>query len=122
MSFFILVQLGIVLGYANEIPALWLLFGFFGTIGILMYAVLSQHFAKEIAGRVNTTINLMVFVSIFALQSLSGAIINLWTQSSNGAYPAGAYQSAFMMFLVLQVLALLWYFYSWHRQYKRQEL
>lgn len=108
MTLFVVVQLSIVLGYAMEYPVLWLLFGFFGTSGILMYAVLSQHFPTELAGRVNTTINLMVFISIFTLQSLSGSIINLWQQSTAGAYPEKAYQSAFMMFLLLQILALTW--------------
>lgn len=33
---------------------LWSLFGFFGTSGILLYAVLSQSFASHLSGRANT--------------------------------------------------------------------
>lgn len=119
MSLFLLVQICIVFGYALDYPFIWLLFGFFGTSGILMYAVLSQHFPTELAGRVNTSINLMVFVSIFALQSLSGTIINLWPQNAEDVYPVEAYQGAFTMFLILQILALVWLFHSGHKHFKR---
>lgn len=119
MAIFVAVQLAIVLGFAVNYPFLWLLFGFFGTSGILMYAVLSQHFPTELAGRVNTTINLMVFVSIFALQSLSGSVINLWQQNADGAYPAAAYQGAFIMFLLLQTLSLIWLLASGRKVFTR---
>ena len=62
-----------------------------------------------LAGRVNTAINLMVFATIFVLQSLSGQVINLWSASESGAYPAEAYQAAFVMFLVLQITAFVWF-------------
>jgi MFS family permease len=109
MFVFLLVQAAIIMEWSVEFPFLWLCFSFFGTTGILQYAVLSQHFPNHLAGRVNTAINLMVFITIFVLQSVSGWVINLWPVAENGAYAAEAYQAAFGMFLGLQVLGYLWF-------------
>lgn len=89
---------------------LWVLFGFFGTTGILVYAVLSQHFPRNLAGRVNTAINLLVFVTAFLLQSLVGYLINLWPTGEPGHYQPIAYQVSFGLLLGLQLVTLLWFF------------
>lgn len=66
----------------------------------------------SMAGRVNTGLNLLVFVAAFAGQWGIGAIINLWTPSAQGIFPAAAYQVGFGVMLVLQVLGLAWFFLS----------
>ena len=66
----------------------------------------------SMAGRVNTGLNLLVFVAAFAGQWGIGAIINLWTPSAGGTYPAAAYRAAFGVMLLLQSLGLLWFFLS----------
>ena len=110
MTLFILVQGIIVLTPpAGWETPLWMLFGFFGTAGIINYAVLSQHFPRHLAGRVNTAVNLMVFVSAFLLQWASGAIIDLWPQPSPGHYAQQGYQVAFGSLLLLQLSALGWF-------------
>jgi MFS family permease len=109
MFLFMLVQFAIIMEWAVDLPLLWLGFSFFGTTGILQYAVLSQHFPSHLAGRVNTAINLMVFITIFILQSASGQVINLWAVTESGGYDPLAYQTAFGMFLGLQVVAYIWF-------------
>ena len=89
---------------------LWLLFGFFGTAGILAYAVLSQSFPTHLSGRVNTALNLLVFVAAFAAQWGIGSIIELWPTTVDGGYAPAGYQAAFGIMLVLQTLALIWFF------------
>lgn len=106
---FICVQVLLVVGWSELAWPLWLLFGFFGTVGILPYAVLSQRFPTELAGRVNTGLNLLVFVTAFAGQWTMGAVIDLWP-SSDGHYALDGYRAAFGMMLVLQVIATGWYF------------
>ena len=110
MSLFLLTQGGILLTPDQDwlIP-LWLLFGFTGTAGIIQYAALSQHFHNRLSGRANTAINLLVFVSAFTLQWLSGVLIDLWPQVSPGHYGVVSYQAAFGLLLALQTLALLWF-------------
>jgi predicted MFS family arabinose efflux permease len=88
---------------------LWILFGFFGTAGILPYAALSQSFPAELSGRVNTALNLLVFVSAFAAQWGIGAIIGRWPVTAAGGYASAGYQAAFGVIFVLQLLAACWY-------------
>ncbi len=106
---FMLAQIGIILQWEAAYRFLWLAFGFFGTTGILQYALLSQHFPNELAGRVNTALNLLVFISVFFLQYFSGKIIELFPVSDTGNYAGAAYQSAFSMLLLLQVTAFVWF-------------
>ena len=108
MSIFMAIQIFI----AFQIPIapifLWILFSFFGTSGILSYAVLSSNFPRTLSGRVTTSINLLVFVAAFILQWLVGAIINLWEVSSAGNYHPSGYQAGFLTILGLQAAGLAW--------------
>lgn len=88
---------------------IWLAFGFFGTANVLSYSMLAQSFPAEMAGRVNTALNLMVFVGAFAVQWGVGAIIDLWPPLSGGGYPTEGYQAAMAFTLSLQVAAMAWY-------------
>lgn len=110
MGLFMLTQLAIVLEFADFALPLWILFGFFGTTGILSYAVLSQAFPAALAGRVNTAVNLLVFIAAFTGQWGIGAVISLWPASARGYHPQG-YQAAFALVLALQTLAFAWFLY-----------
>lgn len=106
---FMLVQLGIALELTRLSLPLWLLFGFFGSSSILAYPLLSQHFPPELSGRVNTSINLLVFSMAFVAQWAIGAIINLWPETAGGGYDPQGYQSAFGLLLLLQTAGYLWF-------------
>jgi len=88
----------------------WMVFGFCGTSGILPYAALSQSFPANLAGRVNTSLNLLVFVMAFLVQWLVGAVLDLWPTQGAGVYAAAGYQTAFALLLIAQVLGAAWYF------------
>ena len=92
----------------------WLVYGFSGTAGVLPYAALSQAFPAKLAGRVNTGLNLVVFVFAFVAQWAAGAIIDLWPLSTTGGYAHAGFQTAFGLFLGLQVLCAGWYL--WRRR------
>jgi MFS family permease len=110
MSVFMGVQGIIILTPpAGWTTTVWMLFGFFGTAGIINYAVLSQHFPRHLAGRANTAVNLLVFVAAFLLQWASGAIIDLWPQPDPGHYAGQGYQVAFGSLLLMQSIALCWF-------------
>jgi len=110
MFIFMLVQGLIISGIMNNLPTpVWMAFGFFGTTGIVQYAVLSQRFDRTLSGRVMTAINLMVFIAAFWLQWMSGAVIDLWPQLEPGRYQPESYQVAFGVLLLLQVLSFLWF-------------
>jgi predicted MFS family arabinose efflux permease len=92
----------------TALPA-WLAFGFFGTGGILPYAALSQRFPARLAGRLNTGLNVLVFVLAFAGQWAIGAVIDQWPPTAGDGYAPEGYRAAFAGALMLQVLALVWY-------------
>lgn len=87
----------------------WIVFGFFGSGSILYYAALSQRFPGRIAGRVNTALNLLVFVGAFGLQWGIGVVIDYWPAGKE--FSAAGYRVAFMTVVALQALALLWYLF-----------
>ena len=111
MTVFMGLQCLVVMGWTGETKLLWLLYGFFGTAGILPYATLPQSFQPHLSGRVITSANLLVFVLAFAGQWGVGAIIDLWPETATGYAPA-AYRVAFGMVVALQMAALAWWVVS----------
>jgi len=109
MTVFAATQIGMALQMVDFTLPLWLLFGFFGTTGILPYAALTQRFAPELAGRVITGLNVMVFFSAFAAQWGIGLIIGLWPKTINGGYDPAGYQTAFALIVSIQIAGLIWY-------------
>lgn len=89
-----------------------ILFGFLGTSGILPYAVLSQSFPSHLSGRVNTALNLLVFIAAFSAQWGIGAIIGHWPLTEAGGYSPHGYKAAFVVMLGLQVVSFLWFIFS----------
>jgi len=99
----------LIVGHPALILPTWMAFGFFGTAGIVPYAALSQAFPANLAGRVNTGLNLLVFVLAFINQWAIGAVIDLWPESADGGFAPQGYQAAFMAAIVLQAIGLAWY-------------
>ena len=110
MVLFMVILFIITLGISGWVLPLWLLFGFFGTAGILPYAVLSQSFPPELSGRVNTALNLLVFIFAFVTQWGIGSVIEMWPTTSSGGYSPAGYQAAFSILLALHIVTLLWFF------------
>lgn len=112
MTIFMLLLATIALGWTPFVLQIWMLFGFFGTTSIIPYAVLSQSFATELAGRVITGLNLLVFLGAFSAQWGIGALIDLWPRTASGGYAPAGYRAALLVMLALQVAAMLWYLLS----------
>ncbi len=110
MGLFIGVQVLILLAPVGWAMSLWVLFGFFGTSGIIAYAALSQRFPVQLSGRVTTAVNLLVFVAAFVGQWAIGAIIGRWPVSPQGNYALAGYQTGFLVMLAIQTMTLLWFF------------
>lgn len=81
------------------------------TIGIPSVVVLQTQtallFPRQIAGRVLTTFNLVMFVGAFLLQWGIGLVVDLF--QSFGMLRASALASAFTIMAVLQLASLAWY-------------
>ena len=110
MAAFNVIQLMLIFELVQWTLPLWILYGFLGTTGIISYAGLSQSFPVHLSGRVNTGINLLVFVTAFAAQWLIGGIIEQWPVTAGGHYDPRGYQAGFTLMSALQLLCLIWYF------------
>jgi MFS family permease len=110
MTLFMAVQAWIILGPGGWAPFAWAAFGFIGTAGVIPYPALTMSFPAHLAGRVNTGLNLLVFVAAFAAQWGIGGIIDLFPVTAGGTYALQGYQLSFGIMLGLQVVCLLWYF------------
>jgi hypothetical protein len=86
---------------------LWLALGLVFSVGNLAYALLQSNFGPELAGRVNTALNLMVFVGAFLIQWSFGACVD--ALGAAGHSPVAAYQLTFAGLLATQVASWLWY-------------
>ncbi len=115
MLTFMAVQAVLLLRPPLPTAPLWFAFGFFGTSGILSYATLSQQFPPALAGRVNTGINLLVFVAAFICQWGIGAIIHRWPPNTDGGFATEGYLAGFFVMLLLQVAAGLWFAWAGRR-------
>lgn len=106
---FLLVQLVILTD--RQLPAWlpWSCFALFGGMTVLGYSMLADIFPQERIGRANGALNVLHIGMAFVIQSLIGAVTNMWAPDAAGAYPLLAYQTALAVPVVLQVLALLWF-------------
>jgi predicted MFS family arabinose efflux permease len=104
---FLLLQLLLTVLEADFPPILWMGFGLFGTAGSLSYFILSQRFTADLAGRVITALNVLVFAWAFAAQWAIGAIIDQWPVL-DGRYDPRGYRVGFTVFLAIECLGYAW--------------
>lgn len=105
---YLAVQVPLAFNVAAGSDVLWVLFGLLGTGSILGYSFLTRQFPTEQAGRVNTALNLIVFVGAFAMQAGIGQVISLFP-SQDGAFAPAGHQAAFTIVLCLQAAGWLWF-------------
>jgi len=112
MVIYMLIQLALVLELTEYSLWLWGSYAFFSTAGVITYAVLSQSFPSELAGRVNTGLNLLVFVMAFLMQWGVGYVIDLYASDRADQYDPAGFQMAFLLLIAMQLVAMIWYLLS----------
>jgi predicted MFS family arabinose efflux permease len=110
MAIYMVLQLAIIFELTSIAYWVWALIAFFGTSGVLIYAELSQRFPIDFAGRVNTSLNLLVFVLAFLMQWGIGGIIDYYTSSDATFYAAKGYKVAFSCLLSIQIFTMGMYY------------
>lgn len=113
MGLGLLATLLIVLGVGTGGP-LWFGFGLVFSVGNLAYALLQAHYPPTLAGRVNTALNLMVFVGAFGIQWGFGTAVDLLHGA--GHTLRDAYQITFGGLLALQVASWIWFLVGTRRE------
>jgi predicted MFS family arabinose efflux permease len=106
---------GFALGVRSGAPLLWCLFAAVTPLASLGYAIQTGRYAPELAGRVNTAVNLLVFVAAFAAQWGVGALVDRWPLEA-GRHPAAAFGAGFGVLVAAELLALAWLFLSSERR------
>jgi MFS family permease len=109
MAFSLCVQGVLLFEPSRHLFALVAGIGFFGSSGIVTYAALSQSFAPHLAGRVNTSLNMLVFFFAFATQAGMGAVIALFPRTAEGMNAPSGYSAAFAAIVAIQLAGLAWY-------------
>jgi MFS family permease len=97
----------IALGVRSGALVLWCIFFVGSTAVVLSYSMLTRRYPREMAGRVNTALNVFVFVGMFTGQWAVGLVLNFWPQSPAG-YAAEAYPWALGMLWLTQFAGLAW--------------
>ena len=106
MGLALLVELAIILDLAS--PAwLWPLLGLSFSLGNIAYSQLSAAFPVALSGRVNTALNLVVFVGAFGLQWGIGAAVDSF--ATGGMARTEAFRATFALLLAVQTLAFAWF-------------
>jgi MFS family permease len=114
-----------VTGFASAILALagivlslpgsyfwWSLYGLGAAANVLGFTVLNEGFGRDLAGRSNTTLNLLMFGGSFLAQWGLGVVADL-AQARFGHGQADGLRIAFGLALGLNVLTLAWFLRGW---------
>jgi len=97
----------LALGVHTGALTVWALLFAAATGAVLAYPLLGRRYPKEMAGRVNTALNVCVFVGMFSGQWAVGLILNLWPQTPAG-YAPEAYAWALGTLWLVQFAGLAW--------------
>jgi MFS family permease len=107
-ALFIAAQLALIFRCFSSSYVLWAMIAAVGSGTVLSFAILAEYFPKELTGRANAALNVFHMGGAFALQCLTGFVIQGW-EKEHGHYPEVAYQAAFAINLLLQIIALVWF-------------
>ena len=112
MGLALVVQLAIILGLA---PARWLwpFMGLAFSLGNIAYSQLTASFPVALSGRVNTALNLLVFLGAFVLQWGIGAAVD--ALAGQGMARSDAFKATFSILLASQILAFVWFLVPFKR-------
>ncbi|CAA7625385.1 nitrate/nitrite transporter [Magnetospirillum sp. UT-4] len=105
---FLLAQAAMAAGWSDAPFVLAAVYGFSGATSTVMYAVVTQGFPPHLAGRANTSLNLVIFACAFATQWGLGEVIGLWPKGETG-WPPEAYRIALALPAAALAAALVWF-------------
>jgi predicted MFS family arabinose efflux permease len=112
MALMMVLQAIIVLDILPSSLPLWIVMALCTSGPIAMFAVLSQRFPPELAGRTNTALNVLAFLAGFLVQSGIGFLLDRFPVSADGGYDPGGHRLALGIIVLIQVAAFAWFFLS----------
>lgn len=109
---FIATQFALILRLPLPSYLQWAVVAAVGAATVLSFAILAEYFPKELAGRANGALNLFHIAAAFIVQYTTGVVLQQWIPQA-GHYPEIAYQTAFALNLVVQIVAWIWFALPW---------
>ena len=97
----------LVFGVTTGSVLTWSAFTFCATAATLAHSITSRRYPREMAGRVNTALNMFTFIGIFAGQWGVGAVLARWPATANG-YAAEGYFFGLGALWLVQAAGLAW--------------
>ncbi|MEO8751153.1 MAG: MFS transporter [Casimicrobiaceae bacterium] len=92
----------------------WSLYGLGACVNVLGFTVLNEGFARDITGRANTTLNLVMFGGSFVTQWGIGVVVDLM-RTAFAFDTAGGLRVAFAAILFGNAAAYAWFACGWKR-------
>jgi hypothetical protein len=105
---FLAIHLAVAANFAALPTLLWFVYVTSGGTLVVSYALVTRAFATELAGRVNTTLNLVCMMIAFIMQAAIGPAL-AWMESTQGLARAEAHQVVILVLLALQVATWAWF-------------
>jgi len=92
----------------------WTLYGLGTSVNVLAFAVLNEGFGRDLAGRSNTALNLMMFGGSFMMQWGIGVVAEI-ARRSLSLDEAGGLRVAFGVALAGNIVTYAWFARGWKR-------
>ncbi len=92
----------------------WPLYGLGAAVNVLAFTTLNEGFGRELAGRTNTTLNLLMFGGSFVTQWGIGVVVDA-ARSYWSLDNAGGLRVAFAIVMVGDILTYGWFIRGWRR-------
>ncbi len=86
----------------------WVILGLTGNIGVLVHPILNKTYPPGYSARSISTIAVSTFLLVFIIQFGIGYILDIWGPNESGAYPVVAYNSAFGMLIIIEIIFFGW--------------
>lgn len=106
--------LALIVARAPAAPLWWGLYGLGASANVLAFSVLNEGFPRELAGRANTALNLVMFSGSFATQWGIGLVADTARELA-GADTATGLRYAFVLVSLLDLATLAWFAFHWRR-------
>ena len=105
---FLAIHLAVAANLAGMPTLLWFVYVTSGGTLVVSYALVTRAFATELAGRVNTTLNLVCMMIAFVVQAAIGPAL-AWMETAHGLARPQAHQVVVLILLALQAATWIWY-------------
>lgn len=103
-----LIQISFALNIDTDGYWQWAILGLTGNIGVLVHPILNKTYPPGYSARSISTIAVSTFLMVFLIQFSIGFILDIWGPNDLGSYPKVAYNYAFGMLVIIEVI-----FFSW---------